>query len=319
MHPPFRRFALALVVTLSLLLLPMCGQRKNDSAKPAAPALDKPALAAYVRHLLAWPETVTVEIGDPAPSEIPGLREIVVTGTLEGRSAQQKFLITADGQKLIQGTIFDLKQNPFRPELAKLTTDSQPSLGTPGAPVVLVLFTDFECPYCREESKTLRANLLTTYPKEVRLYLKDYPLSQIHPWAKPAAIAGRCIFQQSPEAFWMYHDWIFDQQAQISAANLNSKVMEFAVGKPLDPLHLKRCLDTRATEAEVDKELKEGESLQVDSTPTLFVNGRRINQTMAWPQLKSLIDSELAYQKTAKNAGDQACCEVKLPSAPAKK
>src|SRR6267378_3211269 len=68
--------------------------------------------------------------------------------------------------------------NVWGPQI-KLHTDLQPSFGTPGAPVVIVLFSDFECPYCKEEAKALRSNLLATYPKEVRLYFKDLPLTQI--------------------------------------------------------------------------------------------------------------------------------------------
>jgi protein-disulfide isomerase len=314
MHPLIHKLAGTVFVALALASLPACAQtqKKGAPVQPASSAIDKPAIEAYVRHLFVeWPAEAKIDVSDPKPSEIPGLREVIVTGSLQGQSAQQKLLMTADGQKFVLGTIYDLKQNPFRAEMAKLTTDSLPSLGTPGAPVMIVVFTDFQCPYCREEAKTLRTNLIQTYPKEVRLYLKLYPLVQIHNWAKAAAIAGRCVFQQNPQAFWQYHDWIFEQQPQITPENLSGKVMEFAQGKEIDGLQLKRCIDTRATEAEVDKSIKEAQSLQVDSTPTLFINGRRISSNLPWAQLKSIIDNEIAYQQTAKNAGDQPCCEVK--------
>jgi protein-disulfide isomerase len=314
MHPLTHKTAGIAFVALALTCLPACGQtpKKIAPVQQASPAIDKVALEAYVRHLFVeWPADAKIDVGDPKPSEIPGLREVIVTGSLQSQSTQQKLLMTADGQRFILGTVYDLKQNPFRAEMAKLTTDSLPSLGTPGAPVMMVLFTDFQCPFCREEAKTLRTNLIAAYPKEVRLYMKDYPLVQMHPWAKSAAIAGRCVFQQSPAVFWQYHDWVFEQQPQITPENLIGKVMEFAQGKEIDGLQLKRCMDTRATEAEVDKSIKEAQGMQVDATPTLFINGRRISTNLAWPQLKSLIDNEIAYQKTAKNAGDKPCCEVK--------
>ena len=322
MHPLTHKLAATAFAALALTCLPAFGQTPKKSAPvpQAAPAIDKVALEVYVRHLFAeWPAEAKIEIADPKPSEIPGLREVIVTGTLQGQSAQQKLLMTTDGQKFILGTVYNLKQNPFRAEMAKLTTDSLPSLGTSGAPVMIVLFTDFECPYCREEAKTLRANLIQNYPKDVRLYLKDYPLPvETHPWAKTAAIAGRCFFQLNPPLFWQYHDWVFEQQPNITADNLATKVMEFAQGKQIDGLQLKRCIDTRATESEVDRSVKEGQGLQVDSTPTMFINGRRISTNLAWPQLKSIIDNEIAYQRTAKNAGDQPCCEVK-PLLPTRK
>jgi protein-disulfide isomerase len=148
----------------------------------------------------------------------------------------------------------------------------------------------------------------------VRLYFKDFPLEQLHPWAKPAAIAGRCIFQQNPAAFWQYHDWVFNQQAQITPETLRSRIMGFAKGKEIDTMQLGRCMDTKATEADVDKSIGEGKALQVNGTPTLFVNGRRLPSVVSWEQLRGLIDGEIAYQKTAKNAGDTSCCEVTLAS-----
>ncbi len=236
---------------------------------------------------------------------------MTVQASAGAASVDQVFYVSPDGKKIIQGAVYDIADNPFRNELSKMNTASSPSLGTPGAPVVLVLFTDFQCPYCREEANMLRKNLLSTFPKEVRLYLKEFPLEQIHPWAKPAAIAGRCVFQQNPAAFWLYHDWVFEQQAQITPENLRAKVMDFAQGKEIDTLQLGRCIDTKATEAEVDSSIADAKALQVNATPTLFVNGRRL-VSAAWPQLEKIIRSEIEYQKTAKNAGDQACCEVTL-------
>src|SRR5205823_7803723 len=106
------------------------------------------------------------------------------------------------------------------------------------------------CPFCKEEAKVLRTNLVSTYPKQVRLYFKDMPLDQIHPWAKAAAVAGRCVFKQSPAAFWDYHDWIYEHQGDITKENLREKVLEFAKGKQLDGLGLGQCMDTRATRSE---------------------------------------------------------------------
>ncbi len=315
MHPT-RSSAKSLVLPLFLLAflcLPLSGQRQAAAAKPA-PALDKAALEQYLRHLYVWGPQIKIAIGNPGPSDVPGLWEVQVNASAGAASFQQRLLLSSDGKRIIQGTVYDLSDNPFRLELSKLTTDSAPSIGTPGAPVVLVLFTDFECPYCRDEAKTLKQNLLTKYPKEVRLYLKDYPLVSIHPWARQAAIAGRCIFRQNADAFWLYHDWVFGQQDQINAQNLQSKVTDFVKTQQIDGLLFGRCLQEKETDAEVSKSVAEGLSLQVNSTPTLFVNGRHLPSQVTWDQLAAIIDYEIQYQKTAKNAGDKPCCEVTLPS-----
>ena len=179
--------------------------------------------------------------------------------------------------------------------------------------MVLVLFSDFQCPFCKEESKMLRSNLLSAYPTQVHAYFKDLPLD-MHPWARPAAIAGRCVFKQNPGAFWEYHDWVYDHQTEITKENFRDKILEFAKGKKIDAAQLGRCMDTKETEPEVDKSVAESRELHVNSTPTLFVNGRRLPAQMAWPDLRQIIDQEIEYQKTAKNAGEDCGCTVKLPS-----
>ena len=294
---------------LVCVLLPVA--RAADTKKSA---LDKATLEAYVRHLSVWGPQIKVEIGDPKPSPLPGMLEVNVHASAGNASQDQLFYVSKDGQKMMLGVVYDVKENPFKPDLDKLKTDLQPSFGTPGAPVVLVLFSDFQCPFCKEEAKVLRTNLVSAYPKQVRLYFKDMPLDQIHPWARAAAIAGRCVFKQNPTAFWDYHDWIYEHQGDITKENLREKVLEFAKGKEIDALQLGRCMDTRATEAEVNKSVKEAQELHVMSTPTLFVNGRRLPSQVAWPDLRMIIDMEIEYQKTAKNAGEDCGCELKLPA-----
>ncbi len=89
--------------------------------------------------------------------------------------------------------------------------------------------------------------------------------------------------------------------------------MEWAKGqKEIDVLQLGQCIDTRSTEAEVQKNLDEGRALEITGTPTLFINGRRIAQTIDWPNLRSIIDYEIEYQKTHHNAGEDCGCELKL-------
>lgn len=276
-------------------------------------AFDKATLEAYVRHVFVWNSQVKVEIGDPKPSQLPGFSEVNVHASQGEASADETLYVSKDGQKIVRGAVYDVAQNPFKPELDKLHTDMEPSMGTPGAPVVIVMFSDFECPFCKDEAKSLRANLLATYPKEVRLYFKDLPLSSIHPWAMQAAIAGRCIFKQNPAAFWDYFDWIYEAQGDVTADNLKSKVLEFVKGRQIDPLQLEHCMDSKATQPEIDKSIVESKTLGVTGTPTLFVNGRLLTGGAAqWASLRQVIDYEIEYQKTAKNAGEDCGCEVKL-------
>lgn len=308
------------VLPLMALCVTAAPAQKPAAAKKAAPprasapagksGLDKAAMEAYVRHLFVAGPQVKVEVRDPKPSELPGFYDVVVRLSAGPASQDIPFYVSRDGRKIVEGKVYDIAENPFRKNLDLLKNEGNPSFGTPGAPVVLVEFSDYQCPFCAEEAKMLRTNLLNAYPTQVRLYYKDFPLEQIHPWAKTGAIAGRCVFRQNPTAYWEFHDWIYANQAQITAENLKSKVMEWAKGKQIDALQLGRCMDTKATEAEVDRNIAEAKALKLNSTPTLFVNGRPLSGRVDWATLRSIIDYELDYQKTARNAGEEACCSV---------
>lgn len=298
------------VLSTALLCLALAGSAQS----PKKSALDKATMEAYVRHLFVMDSHITVQVLDPKPADgLPGFLDVKVHASAGNQSQDFQFLVSKDGSKILQGTVYDVNNNPFKTELDKIKTEFSPSFGTPGATVVIVTFSDFECPYCKEEATMLRQNLLSAYPTQVRLYFKEFPLESIHPWSKAAAMAGRCVFRQSPAAFWSYHDWAFGHQAEITADNFKGKVLDWAKGeKDLDAVQLTRCMDTKATEAEVDRTLAQGKELAVGSTPTLFVNGRRIAQTIDWPSLRSIIDYEIEYQKTAKNAGEDCGCDLKL-------
>jgi protein-disulfide isomerase len=296
-------------VALAVLCLALLsGQEKPKSG------VDKAALETYVRHLLAVIPEVQVKVDDPKPSAVPNLEQVDVHFIYGNRTQDETFYITRDGHKIIRGYIYDLAQNPFKEDLEKLKTSMAPSFGAAGAPVVLVVFSDFECPNCKEEAKTLREHLPATFPKDVRVYFKDFPIEQLHPWAKPAAMAGQCVFRQNPAAFWQFHDWIYEHQSEITPDNLKGKVLEFAqTVKDLDGMQLGHCMDSKATEADVDASIAQGRSLKIDATPTIFLNGRRLIGAYPWQNLQQLIEGELNYQKSAQNAGEK-CCELKIPN-----
>jgi protein-disulfide isomerase len=277
-------------------------------------AYNKAELETYVRHLWVIPAAMGVTIGDPAPApDVPGFQEVPVKVTQGPASQVISIYVSKDGSKILQGNAFDINFNPFKKDLDRLKTQGQPSLGTPGATVVVVLYSDFQCPFCKAEAQMLRQNLIANYPTQVRLYFVDFPLEQLHPWAKAAAIGGRCVFQQDPAAFWEYYDWVYGHQEGITADNLKSIVTTWSKDrKDVDTVALGACMDTKGSEKEVDAEVAQGKLIQIDATPTLFVNGRRISNSIEWVNLKATIDNEIEYQKVAKNAGEDCGCELKL-------
>lgn len=306
-----------LVYTLLTVLvsLSMAAPAAETTAKTA---LDKPSFEAYIRQVELLPANLPIRVGDSKPSIFEGFLEVPVEIVTPNGDVPVRYFVSKDGKLIVKGSVFDISKNPFQPELNKLKTDLQPSFGTPGAPVVLVVFSDFQCPNCKDEAKILRENLTKTFPDKVRVYFKDFPLALMHPWAKPAAEAGRCVFRQKPAAFWDYHDWIYEHQAEITADNLKTKVIGWADTKSLDSAQLTQCIDSKATESEVNREISEGKSLMVSGTPTIFINGRPLTGSLPWTTLEEIIKRELGYQQTAANAGEK-CCEVTIPSLVPKK
>jgi protein-disulfide isomerase len=282
--------------------------------KPAdKSALDKATLEAYLRHVELWVPQVTVKIDDAKPApDLPGFYAVTVHLSFNGGKKDEHYFVSKDGHKIYKGDVYDVNKNPFQGNLDKLKTDLQPSFGPAAAPVTLVVFSDFQCPVCKEEAQVLRQNIAKTFPDKVRVYFQDFPLDSIHPWAHTAAIAGRCVFKQNPQKFWDYFDWVYDNQQSIGVDSFNSKFQEFATAQGLDGMQLGRCVDNKTTDPDVTKSVEEGYALQVAATPTVFLNGRKLEGGVPWAALEQLINIELDHQAKATEAAEK-CCEVTIP------
>jgi protein-disulfide isomerase len=178
-------------------------------------------------------------------------------------------------------------------DAVKLNLENQPAFGPADAPVTIVEFGDLECPSCRAEAPVLRQLIPELYPGKVRVVFKDFPLESIHPWARAASIAGRCVLRQNKDAFWKFYDWDYQNQDDITVETLKAKVLGWARGSGIDAGELERCMDSKATDAEVSANYNEGKAAGVTGTPNLYVNGRKSSSAQI-PGLQKMIDAELA-------------------------
>jgi protein-disulfide isomerase len=264
-------------------------------AAPGKGALDKATLEKYIRHIEIYRGDVTFKIDDPKPSKyLPGFSEVTVHLIFDSAQKDELFYVSADGQTIVKGDVYDLNKQPFQSNLDKLTLADQPSFGPADAPVTIVEFGDFECPDCKMEAPVLRHDMADAFGGKVRVVFKNYPLESLHPWAREAAIAGRCVYQEDKSAFWKFYDWIYANQEQINGDDLKAKVVAWAAQNGVDSAKIGQCIDTKATEPEVDRNIAEGHALGVQGTPTLFINGRKIGGLM-WPDLQLVIGKELEY------------------------
>lgn len=242
----------------------------------------------YLRNLYAWGPSFDVKVGPSKPSPISDLLQVPVTVSMGGQSDTAVVYVSKTGNFLLRGELTDMSVDPFADIRSKLHVGSSPSLGSADAKITLYEFADFECPSCRQLDLVLRA-LLPSHP-EVRLVFKHYPLTEIHPWAMTAAIASQCALQQSPAAFWKFHDAIFDAQDVISPSNVWDKLQDLATQQGLNLEAYKSCIINPETASQIEETIREGHSLSVTATPTTFVNTRRV----VGPD-KSLIEQDIAY------------------------
>ena len=292
---------------LCLTVSPVRGQAQPATAsqvpKPAAPSAPQTPLQknveSYLRHLYALGPNVRLTVSAPKESEVPGLLETTVDVKDGENSQAAKFYLSKDGKYLVRGEVSDLSKDPMAETRALLQTKDAPSLGDPKAPVTLVEFSDFQCPVCRSLHDVLRG-MLPNYP-QVRVVFKDFPLESLHPWARTAALAGRCAYEQNPSAFWKLYDSIYDQQELISASNAWTKMTDFAGQAGLNAEAFRACMASPEAGAAVDASKVNGQRLEVGSTPTVFVNGRRMVGADAH-LLEQYIQYELAQLKSTKSS-----------------
>jgi protein-disulfide isomerase len=276
---------------------------------------DKTTLEAYLRHVELWVPGVNVKIDDAKESkELPGFLEVTVHLSYNNATPPPvHYFMSKDGKKIFKGEVYDINKSPFQANLDLLDVKGAPSLGPANAPITIVVFSDFQCPMCKQEAEVIHKQITETFPTQVRVYFRDYPLESLHNWARPAAVAGRCVYKLNPAAFWDYHDWIYENQSYIGLDNLNSKLQEFATAKGIDGMQLSRCIENKTTEPEVKASMAIGNSLSLNSTPTIFVNGRRIDGAVPWENLQALIKAEVDHQAKALTSKDDNCCTVTIP------
>lgn len=172
------------------------------------------------------------------------------------------------------------------PEMPRIEVAADgPAKGAAGAPVTMVIFSDFECPYCAK-AKPLIDQIVTAYGDKVRIVFRDFPLS-IHPQAQKAAEAGHCADAQG--AFWKMHDWMFGNQNTLDVAGLKKGARELG----LDGDKFDKCLDAGEMTKAVESNVKAAEEAGVRATPTFFINGQLISGAGTFEQFKKVIDREL--------------------------
>jgi protein-disulfide isomerase len=258
-------------------------------------------------------------ISEPTQSEVPGYDQILVTLTANGNSSRPlPFLLSSDGKTLGQFNKFDLSQDPKD----LVSAADRPARGGPAnAPVIIVGYDDLECPYCAKMNAEIFPALLDRYKDQVRVVYRDFPLSDIHPWAMHAAVDANCLGAASTAGYWNFIDYVHAHADQIAETEqttendptsdadqaerykqslakadqtLDELALQEGARQKVDAKDLAVCVKKQdETKMKASVEQAEAEPLRLNSTPVLFINGEKVDGVVPLETIDRIIDEAL--------------------------
>jgi len=260
----------------------------------SASAFDKKALEEHIRETYQIPSEVGIVFGEAKPSEVSGFDLIPVSLKVGPRTQEEKLYLAKDAQHYVLGGFKDLKVLPSQERVKKMDLRASPIRGKADAPVTVVEYTDFQCPFCERGYKIMKDQILKDYEGKVRWVYKSLPLS-FHDWAEPAAMAAECAKQQGQDRFWKMHDMIFDRQGDVSAQEVDARMGEFAKKIGADEKAFAACYEGKKTLELVHRDADEAASLGISGTPAFVVNGQLISGA-DYGGIKRAVDNALKRQ-----------------------
>lgn len=291
-----RRNSIACAVLVLGFAVFAAGQK--ESASKAAPAANPAATAklpaeevvnAFLQQTLGYDSAISWRIVQIKPAEAQGLAEVEVAVSSPQGSQIQKFYVTPDGSHAIIGEILPFGVHPFNAAREQLEKGMNgPSRGPMAAPVTVVEFSDLQCPHCKEAQPNL--DRLAAEDKNARIVFQNFPLP-MHDWAMKAASYADCVARSSPDAFWKFVESIYAAQAEITSANVDEKLTGFADAAGVKGSEVAACAAKPETTTRVQTSINLGKSLDVNSTPTIFINGRKLSAGgLPYDVLQKLVD-----------------------------
>jgi len=282
------RLTFAFIAVPVLIVSLVAAQQKpaKATAKPAkanAPAESKADSSAlptedevngFLQQTFGYDSSLTWKITSIKPSKAAGLAEVNVQISSPQGAGGQKFFDSEDHKHAVVGDIIPFGKRPF--DEARLILEKNvngPARGPANAPVTIVEFSDLQCPHCKEANPTVE-RLLSENPN-IHFVFQNFPLA-MHNWAQKGAAYADCVGKASNDAFWKFVHNVYEAQAEITAENADQKLTEIADKTGVKGADIAACSSTPETLARVEASQKLGESIDVNSTPTLFVNGRSV-------------------------------------------
>lgn len=244
---------------------------------------------AFMHATFGYDPQLTWKIVSIKPSQAEGLAEVSVQISSPQGQGGQRFFVSEDGTHAVVGDIIPFGSHPFdkaRQELEKKANG--PSRGPANAPVLVVEFSDLQCPHCKEANPTIEK--LVNEDPEVRFVSQNFPLP-VHNWAEKGAEYADCVARASNDAYFKFVDSVFAAQNEITADNADQKLTDLADKAGVKGTDITACAAKPETQSRVEASVNLGKSVDVNSTPTLFINGRPVGVgPNNYDALKQLVD-----------------------------
>jgi protein-disulfide isomerase len=264
-------------VALSMVAATMVAVAVAGPAMAADSAGDA-ALKAVLQKRLLVPDSKNLQLGPPSPGPFAGMSSRTVT-LVNPQSPDQKVdieVFTDDtGKQVLIAQHYAVvdSANPWeRVELKQLHLEDRATLGPAEAPITIIEFGDFECPYCARAFSEIETFVNTTHKDRVRLIWKNFPLN-VHPWAEQAAVAAECAREQNPASFWSFARNLYRDQNEINPQNLRTHIDSYIGSAGLDTKGMNACILGKTAEDRVQQDMKDGNAAHINSTPTFLING----------------------------------------------
>jgi protein-disulfide isomerase len=272
----------------------------SNSSSKNAPATDiERSIERQVRAYYSLPPGVKVVLGPLHSSEFPNYDALTVTFSGTTKKQEFEFLLSRDHQTLLRMTKFNLTADPFADVMKKIDVAGRPAKGNKDAKVTVVNYDDFECPFCSRMHSTIFPGLYKEYGDRVLFVYKDYPLEEIHPWAVHAAVNANCLAAQNSDAYWDYADTLHGNQDAIKSkgregwnAELDRLADAQGARHNLDTAKLQACVKAQDEKAVRDS-MREAEIVGVEATPTMFVNGQKLDGALPAGDVRVALDQAL--------------------------
>ena len=254
---------------------------------------DQARLIDYVQKKYKTPATMRLEVADVAFVGSTCYRKLAFKAQ-DPRTFFRLELFAAPDLRFLTRELLDSTVDPTVEDRHKaealaagLVRGDVPVRGRADAAVTMVVFSDFQCPYCAGFASTMK-DVMSTEADKLRLAFHYFPLP-MHPWARPAAEAAACAQQQGNAFFWAFHDFLFEHQKDLAPDTLHPKLAEFTRGLAgFDEGKFAMCVVERKTAAQIDQDIAFAQQNGTNATPTAFLNGQK-TQVAAPEQVRTLI------------------------------